>query len=196
MTDIARIILAAGEGRRMGGAVKALLDIRGKSALQCIAELAIGDGTTWVVTGYGASLVRREAEAMGLRVVHNPTWRKGQLSSVQCGLAALDTDTKAVLVHPVDLPLVRQADVDRLLDAWRQSGPQPPPVAVVTHGRRRGHPLLLRGDLIRDVLALGDDGSLRDIVRAQGDAILHVPVENPGVLRDLDRPEDWRATRT
>jgi len=195
VTSVARIILAAGEGRRMGGAVKALLDIRGKSALQRIAGLSIGNGPTWVVTGFAANLVRREAEALGVQTVHNADWRNGQLSSVQCGLRALDATTEAVLVHPVDLPLVRQADVDRLLEAWRETGEPRPAVAVVSHERRRGHPLLLHRRLFDDILALGLDASLRDVVRAQGDAILHVPVENPGVLRDLDRPADWRATR-
>ena len=196
MSRTARLILAAGEGRRMGGAVKALLDIRGKSALERIAELAIGDGPTWVVTGFAADLVRREAHALGLQTVHNPDWRQGQLSSVQCGLRALDADVEAVLIHPVDLPLVRQDDVDRLLEAWRREDEPRPLVAVVTHHRRRGHPLLLHRTLFDEVLDLGDDRSLRDVVRAQGDAILHVPVENPGILRDLDRPEDWRATRS
>jgi len=55
-------------------------------------------------------------------VVDNPAWADGQLSSLICGLNAVDDGRlEAVLMTLVDVPLVAPATVRRLIDTWRDA---------------------------------------------------------------------------
>jgi CTP:molybdopterin cytidylyltransferase MocA len=57
-------------------------------------------------------------------------------------------------------------------------------------GGRRGHPLVLPGRLREGLLSAAPAGTLKDALGALEVASLEVPVEDPGVLRDVDRRED------
>ena len=117
----------------------------------------------------------------------NDRWASGRTSSVQAGLAALAPDADAALLALVDMPLVGAATVAALLDAWR-SAPTGTEVVVPVHDGRRGHPIVLARALFARIAALGPDQPLREVVRAA--RALDVPVPDPGVLIDFDRPED------
>src|SRR6266536_604328 len=90
------IILAAGRGARMGGP-KALLALEGVTA----------------VIGHEADRVRREAALPAdVVTIMNTHYAEGMLTSILCGLGHADAaGADAVLVHPVDHPLVEAATV-------------------------------------------------------------------------------------
>ncbi|HYU41544.1 MAG TPA: NTP transferase domain-containing protein, partial [Vicinamibacteria bacterium] len=103
------IILAAGRGARMGGP-KALLALEGETFLAGVARRLRRPGVERVtaVIGHEAERVRREA-ALPADVVTiiNPNYAEGMLTSILCGLGQADAaGADAVLVHPVDHPLV------------------------------------------------------------------------------------------
>ena len=61
------------------------------------------------------------------------------------------------------------------------------------HDGRRGHPLILPARL-RDALRLADPlASLKDALARLGVIQREITVEDPGVLRDVDRREDLEA---
>ena len=56
----------------------------------------------------------------GSRSIDHPAWRDGQLSTLRCGLDALDHPRlEAVLVTLVDVPLVSPDTVRALMREWR-----------------------------------------------------------------------------
>lgn len=132
------IILAAGEGRRMGGP-KPLLRLGDGTLLTHVVDRLWRPGVQGVcaVIGHEAERVRAEAEAAGIAVVDNPDYREGMLSSVRCGIAyATEQGADAALVHPVDHPLIAPATVDRVVAALEAGAT----IAVPTWEGRRGHP--------------------------------------------------------
>lgn len=191
---ITRLVLAAGAGRRMGR-TKALLDFGDRTALEIVAGLTIaGESETLVVTGHDQEAVTDEATRLGLRCVHNARWDDGRTTSVQAGLAARDERSRGVLVHPVDMPLVRQAEYDACLATWREAD-DARAIVVTSFDMRRGHPVLFGAAHFAAIEALGPDEPLRRVMHGNVDRVRHVVVANEGVLVDLDTPDDYEAAR-
>ncbi len=136
---IAAIVLAAGEGRRIGRP-KALLSIGGRSFLAHVCGLFGEARVDHVMAVLGAEAQRVRAEAGvpdGVTVVVNEAWRDGMLTSIWRGLDEADAEgVDAVLVHPVDNPLVSLATIRTVVRSLRGGAL----VAVPACGGRRGHP--------------------------------------------------------
>lgn len=120
------IIAAAGAGTRLGRGSKALVKIRGRTALARTMELFLGleEVDRIVVVGPPAQLeqARREVEALrpGKPVEVCPGGATRQ-QSVRAGLALLE-GCQWVLVHDAARPMATPALVRRVLAAARQSG--------------------------------------------------------------------------
>lgn len=187
---IRSVVLAAGEGRRMGRN-KGLVLLRGKPLINRVLDAVAAsrvDGAI-VVTGSEGDLLRPIVEACDATAVANPSWRDGQTSSLRCGIAALPTDTEAFLIHPVDHALITARDLDALVEAWEESR-DPAMIARPVCGDVYGHPVLF-GAAYRDAfLALPADAPGHTVYRAHRDDVVLVPVDNPNIGTDLDTPEE------
>jgi CTP:molybdopterin cytidylyltransferase MocA len=193
-SDLVPLVLAAGQGRRLGGN-KALLDLGGTPALNRIlaAAGAAGLGRPIVVLGHEAERVRALFTPDEADATVNPDPERGQTSSAQVGIRAVPEDVRAVLVWPVDHPLVTAADLTALADG---AGGHPEATVVLpSHGGRAGHPVLLRSSLFPSILALPPGAPLRDLVRSERPRTHFVERPTDGVLRDLDLPADLEAAR-
>jgi molybdenum cofactor cytidylyltransferase len=128
----------------------------------------------------------------GVRLAVNPGPARGMMSSVVAGLeaiAAAGLDPDPLLVTPGDLPALRAATVAALLATYRRHGG----VVVPRHGGKRGHPLVLAPvwqARIPGLAATG--GTLRQILELAAGAVREVAVDDPGAIRDVDTPEDYR----
>lgn len=187
--DPAVLIPAAGAGRRFGRD-KAAARVRGVRNLDRIARTlrAVGLERPLVVTGARAEEHRRVRWAEPLRWTVHAGWCRGRTSSLQHGLRRL-AHASAVLIWPVDLPLVREDTLRALLDAWRE---RPEAWLVqVTHEGRAGHPFLLHHRLAARLRELGADESPRPLLRRVGDEHrLRIPVADPAIHADMDEPRD------
>lgn len=187
----AAIILAAGFSTRMGSD-KALLLLAGMSSLERIvmAHQAAGCDRVVVVTGHNHLSIRQKGLAVEL--VQNPAPESGMFSSVEAGVAALDSSVDAFFVHPVDIPLVSSQTLKLLMC---QLVLHPDLAAAIPcfkgHG---GHPPLLRVSLRAQILAdTGDDGLRGVLSRHQ---LLHVASHDKAVVLDMDTLEDYAALQT
>ncbi len=189
------IVLAAGAGRRMGGG-KALLDLGGQPALlRCLRALSDGGcDERCVVLGADAAEVRATLPAPAPDVVVNSHPERGQTGSLKAALARGAGSGPCFLVHTVDHPLLRAADVRALLLAFAGRAPGRRIVLPVVGGRR-GHPALFESALAAEFLALGDDEPAHLVARRDPARVLEVPCANEWLVRDLDTPEDLAAAR-
>ncbi len=185
---IAAVILAAGASSRMG-AVKALLPIAGETLLGRIIRLCHAAGVARTVVVLGPPHGEKIAATLppGIAAAWNPDPGRGMLSSVQAALPGLFTpqeNGRGTLLWPVDVPLVALHTVKQLLagDLTQLTAP--------CYGDRGGHPLWLPAALFPAVLALAATDTLRTL--RQQHPLLRVAVDDPGVLRDLDTPLDYR----
>jgi nicotine blue oxidoreductase len=133
------LVLAAGRGARVGGP-KALLTLEGETFLSRCARLLRRPGVERVtaVLGHDADRVRQEAGlSPDVHTVVNARYADGMLTSILAGLDEAEAaGAAAVLVHPVDHPLIEPATVDAVIGALQKGST----IAVPSHGGRRGHP--------------------------------------------------------
>ncbi len=189
--DMPAVILAAGASRRMGGPLKQVMDWQGVPFLSAVLTTLRAAGLTdlTVVLGCRADEVRAACDLSAVRVVENPAWEQGMLSSLQAGIAALPAAAAGALVTLVDLPALQPATVRAVVAAWSE---HPDRIIVPRRNGRGGHPVIFPADLFPEILQ-GDwpDGP-RGLRRAHAARELPVPVDDPGCLLDIDDPEDYR----
>jgi molybdenum cofactor cytidylyltransferase len=187
------LVLAAGRSSRMGRA-KAVLPLGDRTFLSRIAATFLDAGVDdlVVVVGHDASEIVDSFAGSGLpaRFVVNPDYDRGQLSSLQAGLAVIDRPgVVAALVTLVDVPLVRASTVRAVLNRYRQTHA---PVVRPTCGARHGHPFLIDRSLF-DALRVADPAiGAKPIVRAHASAVGDVEVEDEGAFVDIDTPDDYQ----
>jgi molybdenum cofactor cytidylyltransferase len=176
------IILAAGEGKRMG-MPKALLEYeKGKSFLaQLASTYRKADVDPRAVVGFQAAEV--SAHHPDIEVVENPRWSEGQFSSIRAGLrSVLAEGAEAIFIHPVDMPALRSSTVKSLLE--RLEGHD---AVVPEFEGLPGHPLLLSAAAAQKVMAM-DDVPHMEVALKQLD-VLRVPTKDPGVAVNVNTPE-------
>jgi CTP:molybdopterin cytidylyltransferase MocA len=179
---VAGVLLAAGEGSRLG-VPKALVEIAGVRLVDRGIALLRDGGASPVVAVTGAAVV----ELLGVITVHNPDWRSGMGSSLAAGLGSVPADCAAAVLALVDQPLVGPGSVGRLIAAYRAGAS----IAVAAyHGRPRNPVLLAREHWPAAIaLAAGDVGA-RPFLRAHPDLVTQVECADIGSPDDVDTPQD------
>jgi len=190
---ITALILAAGQSKRMGQP-KMLLPWGKTTILGQVIDIfkAAGIEDILVVTG-GA---REEVEALvgnSARTVFNPDFAEGEmLSSVQAGLAGLQPETEAVLFGLGDQPQVQERSVRLVVEEHTKSGAA---LIVPSFQMRRGHPWLVARPHWNEILRMGPPETPRDFLNRHASEIRYVEIIDPGILKDLDTPEDYLKSR-
>jgi 2-C-methyl-D-erythritol 4-phosphate cytidylyltransferase len=159
---VAAILVAAGDGRRLGSAVpKAFCEVRGRTLLEhalgpFVAHAAVRD----LVVVAPAALLERcvELTGAGVTVVAGGATRQ---ASVRAGIAALAPDVDAVLVHDVARPFVPVAVLDRVLAALAAGAVAVIPARPVTDTIKR----VDAGHVVAETL---DRSTLRAVQTPQG----------------------------
>jgi molybdenum cofactor cytidylyltransferase len=184
------VVLAAGESRRMG-TQKLLLPCFGTTVIEATVRTALDSSVdeTLVVLGADREKVRAALKSYPLTFVVNGNYRLGMLSSIQAGFKALPADAEAAVVMLGDQPAISAAVVDGLVQVYRESRRG---LIVPVHGGHRGHPILIGTEFRNEVLGLGPDVGLSQILRAHPEGVFELPVAEAAVLKDMDRPEDYR----
>lgn len=182
------VVLAAGFGRRFGSASKLhqLLDNQPVLAatLDMLAHLQPAAAVAVLAPEDAAAFAL--SRAAKFLAVPNPSRAAGMGNSLACGIAALPTTVDAVLIALGDMPRVRERSCRQLLAAFAD-GPADR-IVVPVHAGRRGHPVLFGAAHLPALRALDGDSGARSVLSRHADAVLEVPVEDPGVLLDIDTP--------
>lgn len=187
MSRVAAIVAAAGQSRRMG-CCKQLLYLGGKTVLaRCLDTLLTGGiDQVVVVVGPGGERVAAEASRFPVEIAVNQSRDGDMASSVLVGRQHLGPMVSGAIVALCDYPLVSPATVNYLAAVHDAS---PASILVPRHDGRKGHPSLFPVGLL-DELASG--WTLRDVLRRYHEGVSLLDIDDPGVLHDLDTPEDYR----
>jgi molybdenum cofactor cytidylyltransferase len=130
--------------------------------------------------------------ATRVQYVINQEPDRGQMSSLQCGLASVPA-APAVLVTLVDVPLVTAAVVRALIDAWASSGAS---VVRPTRGGRHGHPVVIAQPVIGELLAADPSDSARSVIRRHASGGVELEVADAGPFLNVNTPEEYRRLIT
>ncbi len=183
---IASVILAAGRSSRMGSP-KALIYLQGKTFLGRIIETHKQAGLPiCVVLGENRRQIERLTNLSEVVVVINPRPEKGQLSSLHTALQLVE-DSSALLMHPVDHPLVKIETVLLLVQAHQHFEES---ILIPEFRGRTGHPILFSRRFYPDLRQAPLNQGARWVVRQNPEAIIQVPVQDQEILRNINRPRD------
>jgi molybdenum cofactor cytidylyltransferase len=200
---VALVLLAAGESRRFGRLKQLLPWGDGGTLLTHALDVALASRVrpVLVVLGCRAEDCRavlgdpltspgQSSPYHAVTVVVNPDWAEGQSTSVRAGLAALPENVGAVVFHLADLPDVTPAVIEALIARHEVTLA---PVVWPEYEGQRGNPVLLDRDTFPALQRLTGDVGARPVIMAYARAgnVERVAVEEPGVLLDIDSPQDF-----
>lgn len=195
LPGIAGLLLAAGRSTRMAGGGKLLRELGGAPLVRRAAEVLVDAGLepVVVVVGPDGAPIRQALRGLPVRFAENPRPEEGMASSLAAGVAALPAEAAAVAVALGDMPDLAAATVRALADALEGTARG---IAVPTFGGRRGHPVLFRLPACRaPLLGLRGDRGARDLLAANPADVIEVPVDDAGILLDVDTEADLARLR-
>ena len=194
MPPVSAIVLAAGRSSRMG-VPKSLVQIQAQSLLARVLQNLAASRVSEVVVvlGYEAARVEREVDLRGVRVVANRDYLLGMSTSIRAGLRAADPSAAAYLIVLGDQPFVGGATIDALLDAWMRRGTH---ILTPVFRGRRGNPVLVDRALAPEMDSITGDVGFRALFAERADEMLDVPVDDPGILFDVDTVDQVRSLET
>jgi molybdenum cofactor cytidylyltransferase len=189
MSKIWAIILAAGESKRMK-VPKMLLLFNGKTMIEKVIENVTQSEVfcTLVVLGSYRDEILASISYLPINHCYNENYRKGMLSSVQCGFKNLPLHYDAVLVFPGDQPFIEPDVINLIINAYRETGKG---IIIPVYRKKRGHPMLIDFKY-RDVINnLKDNEGLRALSNKYQEDVFEVRTKSPGILKDFDTKEDY-----
>jgi molybdenum cofactor cytidylyltransferase len=190
---IAAVVLAAGQSRRMGARNKLLAAIDGVPMVARAVDAALAgvDGGVYVVTGHEHEQVARALEGRDVNLVHNPRYAEGLSTSLASGLEALGDDVDGALVCLGDMPRISQAHIEKLIAAFDPREGRA--ICIPLWDAERGHPVLWARRFFAEMCDIKGDVGARHLLGEYADLTCEVPVEDDGVLLDVDSPDALRA---
>lgn len=184
------ILLAAGSSRRFGSDKRRHVLPDGTPLL--LASLRLYAGTfdrLIVVLRPGdeslAQAVEDDGRGSAVQVVFCPEARHGMGHSLACGARAAGDWTYA-FVALADMARVLPHTLARLVEVMEQAGPRA--VVQPVYRGTPGHPVGFGAEHLPALTILTGDEGARNVLRAAGDALIRLDVDDPGVLEDLDTP--------
>lgn len=185
------VLLAAGEGSRLGCIPKSLIQLQGQTLLQRHLQTlhTVGVNEVVVVTGFYYQAIESALHDHAIKIVRNPVPEEGQQMSVRLGLTALSKDCDLILVMLADQPLLNRDDVLELISAYKHRPTNKLVVLPEVNGQR-GNPVCFSAELIYSMLASPQKISFRNYIDQNPEAVHKHLTENDHFIIDLDTQDD------
>ncbi len=193
---LAVLLLAAGEGSRLGSYPKALLCKDGLSLMKHLSKAIEGFNPVEcvVVTGFHGEAIEAELAKINttvtysMKAVRNITPEKGQASSVRLGLESCLGEFDVLLVALSDQPRVGREEVQELLDEYAQRKTGQEVILPMVNGQR-GNPVLFSKQAVLATLAR--PGMVcRTYMDSHPQNVRMMETNNQAFILDVDTPED------
>ena len=182
--NIVGLLLAAGSATRFGSdklrhALPHGVPIAVQAARHLRAELAR------VLVGVRSRDAEQTFRAERCETVVCENAAEGMGASLACAARAAG-QADAYIVALADMPFVRPTTIAAVREALEGGAA----LAAPYFRARRGHPIGIAGRYYEELLALGGDEGARQLLSANEAELVKIPVGDPGVVRDIDRPDD------
>ncbi len=190
------ILLAAGQGTRMGGPNKLLLPFRGSTVLEatldelCKATIA----PVIVITGHQREILLPCLSGYPIQEVYNPDYRSGMTSSIKAGVRL--ANGVGYMICLSDMPMITSAAY-KLLIACFSERLQTDEYAIVAPRFEglKGNPVIFSAAHRDSILTHPEPDGCRRIIQSNAAHLYWVDMPDEGVLRDLDTPEDYQLSQ-
>ena len=187
---ISGIILAAGLSTRIGEP-KQLLPFERSTIIETVTDNLLESklDEVVVVIGHEAERIRSHIQNKPVKIVFNPEYWLGMLTSAQCGVRSISDSADAFALTLVDQPFITSNLIDLVIDACAETDRG---ITLPSYDNRRGHPVIFDRRYAADILALQpENGGVRSLFRKYARDIHYVVVNTDRVIRDIDYREDY-----
>lgn len=194
---IAAIVPAAGRSERMGRP-KLILPIGDLTLIEHVVGALKGGGVRRIIVvtppadAPGAAVLAERAGASGAEALVPSERPIDMRASFELGLDRLRHEAlspSTILLVPADSPGITSGVVARILEAAETS---PESILIPTYQGRRGHPIALPWRIACKVTELPLGAGINALVALHAAVVVEIDVDDPGVVDDLDTPEDYR----
>ncbi len=187
---LSAVILAAGFSSRMN-AFKPLLPVGETPMIQAAIDRFKINGISdiIVVTGHHRQLLEPVVRNAGARPVFHPGFASGMLGSIQQGVRHIRPGQTGWFLLPTDIPAVRPSTVRQMI---RKFYADPHRIIMPCFKGQPGHPPLIPCELTPQIMALGKESTLRDLLAAEKERTVNLTRHDRGILMDADNPAGYR----
>lgn len=192
MSGVAGLLLAAGSSRRFGAdkLTQAFPDETEWIAVRACRNLLAGAGNVTAVVRPESEALSAELRRLGADIVVCKNAGAGLSASIAAGVSA-SRGASGWLIALADMPWIAPLTIRAVADALRAGAG----LAAPEFDGRRGHPVGFAAPFAQALIELRGDAGARDLLRTHaGDQVL-IPVDDPGVLMDIDTPADLLNSR-
>lgn len=191
---ICGIILAAGEGKRMGK-VKLTLPLGDKQLIEWVLQavkLAPLDKYFLVVRPEDKEIIKI-GESWGAEIVLNPEYRSGMSSSIRKALYQISSEVvEGIFILLGDQPLINPSIIYKMLKAFT---PGKREIVVPFYKDKQGNPVLFDNYWKEELMKLSGDVGGRVLIKAHPERIKRVKIPDESIFLDIDREEDYQKIK-
>jgi len=186
LKDFAGLLLAAGSASRFGSdKLRHNLPHGVAIAVQAARHLKSEIQDVIAVVRPGREELAKSLSAEGCAIVVCENAAEGMGASLACAAQAAG-EARGYLVALGDMPFIRRSSIAAVRDALAAGAP----LAAPYFRTRRGHPVGISGRFFKDLLECAGDEGAKKLLSAHEKEVVKVPVGDPGVIRDIDTPDD------
>ncbi|WP_088242114.1 nucleotidyltransferase family protein [Calothrix rhizosoleniae] len=190
-SNVAIIILAAGESTRMG-TPKQLLPYQGHNLLKHTIASAVTSvcKSVTVVLGANAQQIHSQINQDSVTVVENPDWHLGMGASIRSGILSLTNDREnvdAAIITVCDQPFLSSEIINNLVTKYYSTGKS---IVACEYADTLGVPVLFNHNFFAELAALGETGGAKKLINKYCDRIFSIPFPLGAV--DIDTPQDYQ----
>jgi len=189
------IILAAGEGKRMGKA-KLTLPLGDKKliewALQA-AKISSLDKTILVIRPEDEEIVKIGKD-WGAEIVLNPNFRQGMSTSIKEALLKVSSqEVEGFFLILGDQPLISSTIINKLIKSFSLGKGE---IVVPYYEGIRGNPVFFDICWKDELMAVTGDVGGRVLIKAHPEKVKRINISDKAILFDIDKEKDYLKAQT
>jgi molybdenum cofactor cytidylyltransferase len=164
----------------------------GKTVIEQVTDVLsiAGINEIVVVAGELVGEIGKVLAGKNINVVFNHKYANGEMTdSLKIGLNSVSKEMDAALVTLGDQPFIKPETVKAIIHAYQATEKA---ILMPSINNKRGHPWIIRKDMWPEILSIETPQTMRDLFHSKEDQIGYVLVDDPGVIEDMDTPEDYQ----
>jgi len=183
------IILAAGEGSRMGR-LKQLLPWKNRTIIETVLDNIINsnmiDDEIRLVLGFERKKITEVLKGykkQGVKFIYNKNYKNGMLSSVREGLKNIPDNTEYFVFTLADKAMISP---DIYSSVIKEAKKVKADIFLPEYKGNKGHPVILKASMVNKVYDIEGPGGLRPLINKYPERVYHFPLEREEIIIDLD----------
>ena len=188
---ISAIILAAGEGKRIGS-TKALLNWGNENLINYQINSLSHESITEkiVVVGSESEKVKKAILINEIKIAENNEYLSGKTSSIKKGISYIGNDQNDILLIAVDQP--RTKDLTNKVVNFHISNPLDKKISMPYYEGHGGHPIIFSNLFLNDLSKIKEESfGIRDIIKNNSKSIIRFKTTDFSSNIDINTSEDY-----